>query len=51
MFAVFPFKDSKRKTFKITVAHVNHMLRGQEAERDEKFVIDFCKEKKFLLRF
>lgn len=42
----FLLKIQKERHLKITVAHVNHMLRGQEAERDEKFVIGFCKEKK-----
>ena len=26
----------------ITVAHINHGLRGAEADRDENYVIDFC---------
>ncbi len=27
---------------KLIVAHLNHMIRGEEALRDEKFVVDFC---------
>lgn len=38
-------KVKKEKNLKIMVAHVNHMLRGNESERDENFVRDFCKEK------
>jgi len=29
----------------LTVCHINHKLRGEEAERDAKFVYNFCKNK------
>jgi len=43
-------KIKDEKNLKIIVAHVNHMLRGEESERDEKFVKDFCKEKKLPIK-
>lgn len=36
-------KLSTQWRFEIFVVHVNHMLRGAEAERDKNFVKDFCK--------
>lgn len=33
---------SKKMDFKIIAVHVNHMIRGMEADRDETFVKDLC---------
>ena len=33
---------SKTLKIKLTAIHINHMLRGEEAQRDEDFVVDFC---------
>lgn len=30
--------------FSLRVAHVNHGIRGEEADRDEKFVVDYCRK-------
>ncbi len=35
----------KQKNIKLYAAHINHMLRGQEAFRDEQFVKDLCDKK------
>lgn len=43
-------KIKDEKNLKIIVAHVNHMLRGKESERDENFVKNFCKEKKLPIK-
>ena len=29
---------------KVNAAHLNHSIRGEEAERDQKFAEDFCKK-------
>lgn len=36
--------------FKLKVAHVNHGIRGEEADRDEKFVIDYCNKHEISFR-
>lgn len=33
---------SKKMYFDICACHVNHGIRGEEADRDEQFVIDYC---------
>ena len=38
-------KLSKEMDFSLTVVHVNHLLRGLEADRDESFVKEFCKNR------
>ncbi|MBP5427505.1 MAG: tRNA lysidine(34) synthetase TilS [Clostridiales bacterium] len=37
-------KLSKRLNLKLTAIHINHMIRGDEALRDERHVVDFCRE-------
>ena len=32
------------KNIKVYAAHINHMIRGSEADRDERFCIEFCKK-------
>ncbi len=35
---------SELPDIKVYAAHLNHMLRGEEAERDERFCRDFCRK-------
>lgn len=37
-------KYRKKKNYEIAAVHVNHMIRGAEAERDEEFVKKYCIE-------
>ncbi len=37
-------KISSKRNFNIICAHVNHGIRGAEADRDESFVRDFCEK-------
>lgn len=35
---------SKTENIKVAAAHLNHGIRGEEADRDEKFCVEFCKK-------
>ena len=42
---LFVFLELQKEIgFEIVVVHVNHMLRGEDADRDEAFVRELCKE-------
>ena len=36
--------------FRLKVAHVNHGIRGEEADSDERFVIDYCRQNEISFR-
>ncbi len=40
---------SEKLKFKLSAIHVNHMIRGEEADRDAAFCISLCKQKKVKL--
>lgn len=42
-------KLEKELGITVFAAHLNHMIRGKEAERDERFVTDFCRKNKVKL--
>ena len=39
------YKLQNQLEIELIVAHINHMLRGEEANEDEKYVNDFCVER------
>ena len=39
------YRLQKQLEIELVVAHINHMLRGEEANKDEKYVNDFCVER------
>lgn len=38
------FADDGEEALSLRVIHVNHMIRGEEADRDEKFVAELCEK-------
>ncbi|MDR1013121.1 MAG: hypothetical protein LBL38_02520, partial [Lactobacillales bacterium] len=47
---LFFWSIQKEKRIKLWAAHVNHMLRKEQADKDEKFVCSWCEEKKIEIR-
>jgi len=41
----FLWRYSREHGISLTAAHVNHMLRGEEADRDERFAAEWCGER------
>ncbi len=42
LYVLFSLKD--KLDISLSAAHLNHMIRGEEADRDEEFVKEFCKK-------
>lgn len=40
----FLLNESDNLKIKVIVTHINHCLRGEESDRDEKFVSDYCRD-------
>lgn len=46
----FLFQHREKYGFRLTAAHVNHGLRGEEADSDERFVRSFCEKHRINLQ-